>query len=60
VPYTTIPNDLSPEPPADFDPLPARFGIAFYGAACSESRLIELAYAFEQLGNGRVTPPAFP
>ena len=60
VPYTTIPNERSPALPAEFDPLPAPFGIAFYGSACSENRLIELAYAFEQLSRGRVMPPAFP
>ncbi len=28
--------------------------------ACSEPRLIELAYAFEQATKKRVPPPAFP
>jgi len=31
-----------------FQDKPAPFGIGFTGTACSEPRLIELAYAFEQ------------
>jgi amidase len=46
--------------PEGFDPNPAPFGVGFNGAACSEPRLIELAYAFEQATRGRVPPPLFP
>ncbi len=34
--------------PPGFAPRPAPLGVAFGGLACSESRLVELAYAFEQ------------
>lgn len=60
VPYTTIVSDYVPALPEDFNPAASPFGIAFYGTACSESRLIALAYAFEQSTKGRITPPAFP
>jgi amidase len=36
------------------------FGVTFTGMACSEPRLIELGYAFEQATKRRVPPPAFP
>ena len=42
--------------PATFDPKPSPFGVSFTGLACSEPRLIELAYAFEQATRKR-TPP---
>jgi amidase len=35
-------------------------GVSFSGTACSEPRLIELAYAFEQATKKRVPPPAVP
>jgi amidase len=34
--------------------------VSFTGTACSEPRLIELAYAFEQATRKRVPPPQFP
>ena len=34
--------------PAGFNARPSPYGVAFTGGACSEPRLIELAYAFEQ------------
>jgi amidase len=40
------------------DPTPS--GVTFTGMACSEPRLIELGYAFEQATKRRVPPPAFP
>jgi amidase len=46
--------------PAGFEPKPAPFGVSFTGMACSEPRLIELAYAFEQATKRRVPPPLFP
>jgi amidase len=38
------------------DGRPAPFGVSFTGMACSEPRLIELAYAFEQATKRRVPP----
>ncbi|MEY4637361.1 MAG: hypothetical protein RJA55_3159 [Acidobacteriota bacterium] len=46
--------------PAGFDPKPAPYGVGFVGAQCSEPRLIELAYAFEQASQRRVPPAAAP
>ena len=42
--------------PAGFDAKPAPFGVSFTGMACSEPRLIELAYAFEQATKRRIPP----
>ena len=39
---------------------PAPYGVSFTGMACSEPRLIELAYAFEQATKSRVPPPSAP
>lgn len=46
--------------PQGFDPLPAPFGVAFTGMACSEPRLLELAFAFEQATKRRVPPASAP
>jgi amidase len=46
--------------PSDFTPAPAPYGVSFTGTACSEPRLIELAYAFEQATKKRVSPPHLP
>jgi amidase len=46
--------------PAGFTPAPAPYGVSFTGTACSEPRLIELAYAFEQATKKRVSPPNLP
>ena len=57
---------LTPTPPANaqypigFQPAPAPYGVSFTGMACSEPRLIELAYAFEQASKRRVPPPSAP
>lgn len=59
VPFGLVPNDGGPPFPAGFDPQPAPFGVGFNGPACSEPRLIELAYAFEQATRRRVAPPQF-
>ena len=56
VPAGFIPNTLTPPPPPGFDPKPSPFGAAFTGLACSEPRLIEIAYAFEQATKRRVPP----
>jgi amidase len=45
--------------PEGFDPKPSPFGVSFTGGACSEPKLLELAYAFEQATKKRVPPPLF-
>jgi amidase len=52
------PNN-TPFPPG-FDAKPEPYGVSFTGSACSEPKLIELAYAFEQATKKRVPPPLFP
>ena len=42
--------------PAGFDPKPSPFGVAFTAGACSEPKLIEIAFAFEQATKRRVPP----
>ncbi len=56
VPFGTVPNSPTPPLPNGFHAKPAPFGVSFTGMACSEPRLIELAYAFEQATKKRVTP----
>ena len=56
VPFTRLAVPPSPDYPEGFDPLPAPMGVSFAGTACTEPRLIELAYAFEQATRGRVPP----
>jgi len=53
VPFALIPAPANAPPNAR----PTPFGIAFTAMACSEPRLIELGYAFEQATKGRVPPP---
>jgi amidase len=60
VPFGTVPNNAPPAFPAEFSPNPAPFGVTFTGMACSEPRLIALAYAFEQATKKRIPPPLFP
>ena len=63
VPFAFLPVDRAKGPnefPAGFDPKPAPYNVSFAGMACSEGRLIELAYAFEQATKKRVRPPLFP
>ena len=56
VPFGMVPN-APPQPfPAGFDAKPAPYGVGFVGAQCSEPRLIEIAYAFEQATKKRVPP----
>jgi len=54
------PNTPTPPFPAGFDAKPGPFGVAFTGGLCSEPRLIEIAYAFEQATKRRVPPPGLP
>ncbi|HYK14432.1 MAG TPA: amidase family protein [Burkholderiales bacterium] len=60
VPFGTVPNTAGPPFPEGFNPQPAPFGVSFAGMACSEPRLIELAYAFEHATRRRVPPPSAP
>ena len=46
--------------PPGFDPKPAPFGVGFIGGACSEPRLLGIAYAFEQATKRRVPPASTP
>jgi amidase len=57
VPFGRIPNALNPPLPAGFDAQPVPYGVSFTGTACSETKLIELAYAFEQATRRRTPPP---
>jgi amidase len=63
VPFGMLPN--APTAPAQpfpegFNAKPGPFGVSFTGTACSEPKLLALAYAFEQATKKRVPPPAFP
>jgi amidase len=67
VPFGLVPNlppsgaaGAPPPFPPGFDALPAPFGVSFTGLACSEPRLIELAYAFEQATKRRFPPASTP
>lgn len=67
-PTVTVPWALLPVPmptgamayPAGFTPAPAPFNVSFTGTACSEPKLIELAFAFEQATKKRTRPPLYP
>lgn len=62
VPFGFVPN--SPRRtapwPAGFTAKPAPLGVSFTGSACSEPKLIGLAFAFEQATRRRVAPPLPP
>jgi amidase len=57
VPFGLAPNAPTPAIPANFNAKPVPYGVSFTGMNCSEPRLIELAYAFEQATKKRVPPP---
>jgi amidase len=59
VPFGQVPNAPTPQFPDGFDAKPAPLGVSFTAGACSEPRLIEIAYAFEQATRRRV-PPGLP
>jgi amidase len=56
VPFARVPNAPTPALPSGFNAEPAPFGVSFTGMACSEPRLLALAYAFEQATKRRVAP----
>jgi amidase len=55
-PSTARPTGAASISPADGGVLQQALGISFTGSACSEPRLIELAYAFEQATHRRIPP----
>jgi amidase len=57
IPFGMARNNALPTLPQGFDPKPAPFGVSFTAMACSEPRLIELGYGFEQATKRRVPPP---
>jgi amidase len=60
VPFGMVPNAGQRPFPDGFNPKPGPFGVSFAGTACSEPRLIELGYAFEQATKRRLPPVAVP
>ena len=60
VPFGFVPNAPTPPFPDGFNAKPAPYGVSFTGMACSEPRLLELAFAFEQATRKRVPPPSAP
>jgi amidase len=60
VPFALVPNAPNQPFPPGFDAKPGPMGVSFTGTACSEPRLIELAYSFEQATKKRVPPPSVP
>jgi len=60
VPIGFVPNEPTPPFPEKFNARPAPYGVSFTGMACSEPRLLEIAYAFEQATKRRVPPPLVP
>ena len=60
VPFALVPNAPTPAFPAGFNAKPGPFGVSFTGMACSEPKLLELAYSFEQATKKRVPPPSVP
>ena len=60
VPFAFALTEADPPMPEDFEPKPRPFGVSFAGMACSEPRLLELAYAFEQATMRRSPPPGMP
>ena len=60
VPFGFAPNAPTPPFPEGFNAKPGPFGVSFTGMECSEPRLIELGYAFEQATKRRVAPASAP
>jgi amidase len=60
VPFGMVPNAPTPPLPGEFNAKPVPFGVSFTGMACSEPRLIELGYAFEQATKRRAAPFSTP
>ena len=60
VPFGVIAHVQTPAFPEAFQARPTPFGVSFTGTACSEPRLLELGYGFEQASKRRVPPPSTP
>ena len=60
VPFGMVPNAPTPPFPEGFNAKPSPYGVTFTGMACSEPRLIELGFAFEQATKRRTRPPGLP
>jgi amidase len=60
VPFALLPHAPTPAFPDGFNARPEPYGVSFTGMACSEPRLLALAYAFEQATHKRVPPPGAP
>jgi len=60
VPFAMVPNEPTPPFPEGFNAKPQPYGVSFAGLACGESKLLALAYAFEQATKRRVPPAAAP
>ena len=60
VPFAMVANVRNRPFPAGFEAKPSPFGVSFAGGACSEPRLLALAYAFEQATKRRVPPASVP
>ncbi len=60
VPFGMVPN-APPSPfPAGFDAKPTPFAVSFTAKACSEPKLLQMGYAFEQATKRRVPPASTP
>lgn len=60
VPFGMIPNAPKDAFPEGFKAGMRPYGVSFSGGACSEPKLLGLAYAFEQTTKRRVPPPNVP
>jgi amidase len=60
VPFGLDASPANPPFPAGFNPNPVPMGVSFGGLACSEPKLLGLAYAFEQATKKRVPPSSTP
>jgi amidase len=60
VPFAMVPHPKPESYPAASRPQPSPMGVSFTGMACSEPKLLGIAFAFEQATKRRVPPPLFP